>query len=154
MSAGQPDRGRASQIAGSSQPIGTLSPQHVVLAATDWSLTHEPGVNAQATKTRQAAGPDTRNVCTGLTASFAATGTAPSAVNVQLRLIDGGTGGARVLWAMTISLPAVAGAMNGVVRENFWRQGSPNTAMTFEFSAAGGAFTIQTIDFEGVTVKE
>jgi hypothetical protein len=134
--------------------MGALSPQHVLLSATEWSVTHEPGANAQATATKPSAGSGASLICTGISASFAATGSAPTAINVQLRLRDGASGAGRVLWAMTFSLPAVAGAMSGVVRENFWRKGSPNTPMTFEFSATGGANTIQSVDFEGVTVKD
>jgi hypothetical protein len=122
-------------------------------SGTPWSTTHEPAANTQATITRAAAGVGVKNVCTGLTVTFAAGATAPAAVQVAVRLRDGGTGAGTVLWAAVLSLPATAGASVGVARQGLWIPGTANTAMTLEFSAAGGANTIQAVALEGTTAS-
>jgi hypothetical protein len=119
---------------------------------SDWVAIHAPVANTQATATKAAAGLGKRNVVTGLTIVLAAGATAPTAVNVTVNLIDGASAGTAYLWRATMSLPATAGAMNGIVREPIWIKGSPNTAMTLEFSAAGGANTIESVSMEGTVL--
>lgn len=151
-------------LAGSSQAAGTRTPQHVMIvgedgsqvipiaAASVWTAIHLPAANTQATITRAAAGAGIRNVCTGLTVIFAAGATAPTAINVAVNLIDGASGGGTYLWRATLSLPATAGAVNGIARQPLWIPGTANTAMTLEFSVAGGANTIESVSMEGSTV--
>ena len=116
-----------------------------------WTTSHAPTSNTQATITRATAGGSTKNVCIGLTVTLAATSTAPTAVNLSVALIDGGSGGTTYLWRTTISLPAVAGAISAFTRSNLWLPGSANTQMTLEFSVAGGANTIESVSLEGTT---
>lgn len=149
---------------GSSQAAGSKVPQHVMLVGEDggqvfplaagavWSVSHVPAANTQATISRAAAGAGIRNVCTGLTIVLAGGTAAPAAVNMTVNLIDGALGGTTYLWRVTLSLPAVAGAVNGIARSGLWLPGTANTAMTLEFSAAGGANTIQSVSLEGTTV--
>lgn len=139
-------------VHGSSQTVGSTQPQHVVIAGSDWTQSHAPAANTKATCTQAAAADGRRNVCTALTIALAGGASAPAAVNVTVRLIDGLTGGTAYLWQLTISLPAVAGSMNGAVRGPIWIVGSPNTPMTLEFSAAGGANTIESVSMEGTAV--
>lgn len=142
-----------SNVPGSSQAIGSTQPQHVMGVLSDWVAGHSPAVSTQATATRAAAGAGIRNVCTGVTITFCATSTAPTATQLNVALIDGPSGGANYLWGpIPISLPAVAGAMTGITRVGMWRMGTANTAMTLEFSGAGGANTIQAVDMEGTTI--
>lgn len=115
---------------------------------------HVPSANTVATASIAAGGAGVRNVCTGLTAVIAATATAPTAVNVIVNLIDGATGGTTFLWRMTLSLPATAGETRGVTRSGLWLPGTTNTALTLEFSAAGGANTIESVSLEGVRITE
>lgn len=124
--------------------------------ASNWGhKQHKPAANTQATITLAAGGAGVRNVCTGLTVMLAAGTTAPSAASVTVALIDGSTGGTTYLWGPhTVSLPAVAGAETGIVVGHCWKPGTANTAMTLEFSAAGGANTFETVCFDYTTVAE
>jgi len=135
---------------GSSQAVVWPPP-----AASFANSQHAPAANTKATITRAAAGAGKRNVCTGLTVTFCAGATAPTAVQVSVALIDGASGGTTYLWGPhVISLPATAGAMNGIARDGLYIPGTANTAMTLEFSAAGGANTIEAVSFESIQVTE
>lgn len=123
------------------------------LAGNAWTAHHLPAVATQATATKAAAGAGVRNVCTSITVVFAAGTAAPAVQQLSVSLIDGASGGTTYLWRAYISLPATAGAVNGITLQ-LWRPGSPNTAMTLEWSAAGGANTFQSVSMAGVTVEE
>ena len=123
----------------------------LVRTGDEWHISHLPAANTQATITQAAAGAGKRNICTGFTVMFVAGATAPTAINVSVSLIDGAAGGTTYLWRATISLPATAGATSGIARMGRWI-GSANTAMTLEFSAAGGANTIQSVAMEGTVL--
>ena len=154
----------AGNVIGSSQVAGTNRPIHVMVigedgtqvfpqsAAATWTRIHRPAANTQATIAKAAAGAGVRNVCTALTVVLAATAAAPTAVNLNVSVIDGASGGTTYLWGMTISIPAVAGATTGAQLTNLWLPGSANTALTIEFSAAGGANTIESVWMSGTTV--
>lgn len=116
---------------------------------------HAPSANTKATITKSSAGAGVRNVCTGFTISLSAGSTAPAAVQLTVALIDGGTGGTTYLWGpTTVSLPATAGATAAFICGQCWKPGTANTAMTLEFSAAGGANTVETVEFDSTTVAE
>ena len=116
---------------------------------------HNPAANTKATITKASAGAGVRNVCTSLTVSMGATASAPAAVQLTVALIDGSAGGTTYLWGPTVvSLPATAGATVAFVLGNTWKPGTAATAMTLEFSAAGGANTIQSVEFDATTVAE
>lgn len=150
-------------LTGSSQTAGTLVPQHVIVVdadgnlmdfqggATVWTASHVPAVNTVATVTKATAGAGVRNICTGFTVTLAANTTAPSAVQVTVSLIDGSAGGTTYLWRTQITIPATAGAITGFVRSGIWLPGTANTAMTLEFSAAGGANTFESVSMDGTT---
>ena len=115
--------------------------------------THLPSANPQATITQAAAGGQGINVCTDLTVTIAATGSAPTAANLQVNLIDGASGGTTYLWRSTISIPATAGATATIaIAFPHGKKGSANTAMTLEFSGAGGANTVESVALGGYTV--
>lgn len=118
-----------------------------------WNVTHTPAVNTKATITK-AAGAKTgqRLVATSITVTLCAGAAAPAAIVVTVALIDGASGGTNFLWGPTnLSIPAVAGAMNGVVVPLI-AIGSANTAMTLEFSGAAGANTFESVTLEGTIV--
>lgn len=154
---------RVADVLGTSQDAGDLRPVHVMVVdgsgnvldfeggSTQWTATHVPAANTQATVTKAAAGAGVRNVCTGFTVTLAAGTSAPSAVQISVALIDGATGGGTYLWRSVIALPAVAGAVTAFVKSHCWLPGAANTAMTLEFSAAGGANTIQSVTMDGTT---
>jgi hypothetical protein len=116
-----------------------------------WDAQHVPAANTQATITQAAAGGGIKNVCIGFTVTLASTGSAPTAIQLVVNLIDGASGGGTYLWRSVIALPAVAGAMVSIVRSGIWIPGTANTQMTLEFSAAGGANTIESVTMEGTT---
>ena len=119
---------------------------------TDWKVGHAPGNNTRATATKAAvtAPVGGYNICTALSVSFVASSTAPTAVNVTVAVIDGASDATDYLWGPhDISLPAVAGAMNGFALSNLWIKGSATKAMTIEFSAAGGNNTKASVWMSG-----
>lgn len=118
-----------------------------------FAINHAPAANTQATITQAAAGVGKRNVCTALTVILAAGTTAPAAAQVDVKLIDGASGGATILWEAQLSLQAVAGDRAGVALSGLWIEGTANTAMTLEFSAAGGANTFESVDLSGHVVQ-
>ena len=118
-----------------------------------WTAIHVPAANAQATATKASAGAGLRNVCSALTVVLAAGATAPVAVNVTINLIDGASGGTTYLWRATLSIPATAGATSGISPPGLAIRGTADTAMTLEFSVAGGANTIESVTMSGVTER-
>jgi len=133
--------------------LGQYDPSTHLFTPKTWSVKHRPGTNVQATATRAAASKTgQRLVATSITVTFTAGTSAPSANSITVSLIDGASGGGTTLWGPhDISIPAVAGAMNGIALP-CWIVGSANTAMTLEFSAAGGANTFESVTLTGVTV--
>jgi len=119
-----------------------------------WSNVNFPAANTRASSTRAAGAAGVRHVCTGITVALAAGATAPAAVQLDVRLRDGILDTGTILWQMAISIPATAGAMSGVTRSGLFIPGSAATAMTLEFSAAGGANTFESVSFEGIDITE
>lgn len=116
--------------------------------ATGAPAIHAPAANTVATATKAAAGARKRNVCTGITVMLVAGATAPAAIQVTVNLIDGASGGTAYLWRAVLSLPATAGQSAGITRTDLWIPGGLNTDMTLEFSAAGGANTVESVSLE------
>lgn len=132
------------------QPVsGTLT---ATPPQPSWYVHHVPAANTQATITQAAAGVGVKNRCLGLTVTLAATGTAPTPINLTVSLIDGASGGGTYLWRSVIALPGIAGAVSCITLSGVNLAGTANTAMTLEFSAAGGANTVQSVSMRGSTV--
>jgi hypothetical protein len=118
-------------------------------ADDDWTATHAPAADTQATCVKAAVGRK-RNVCQSITVMLCATASAPTAVQVTVSLIDGVSGGTAYLWRAHLSLPAVAGASTGItLGPGLSIIGSQNTAMTLEFSAKGGSNTVESVAMTG-----
>jgi len=132
--------------------LGTVRTGKEPALANYWDAQDVPAANTQATVTKAAAGIGISNVCTGFTVTLASTGSAPSAVQLTVALIDGATATTTYLWRSVIALPAVAGAIVSFTRSGLWHVGTANTAMTLEFSAAGGANTIESVSMEGTVL--
>ena len=119
---------------------------------TVWVAGHQPAAAAQASASRAASGGTTRNVCTGFTASIAASTTAPVAWTGTVTLYDGSTASTTYLWGPTVlSLPATAGAVAAFVVGDKWLPGTTNTAMTLAFNSSGPANTFQSVTMDGTT---
>jgi hypothetical protein len=111
---------------------------------TPVNFNSNPGANTQATATVAAPGAGYRNVLTSLIAKFVAGTSAPSAVNVNMNIIGGSSGGTPV-WSVTCSLDATAGRDGGFVLDDLYVPVATNTALTVEFSGAGGSNTFESV---------
>ena len=122
----------------------------------DWSVPSNPGANVVATATRPASPApqlaESRHVCTSITAVFTAGATAPTAATATVNLRDGASGAGTILASFTIGVEATAGRTTLLELCALEIIGSPNTAMTLEFTAAGGANTFQSVTLTGHTL--
>lgn len=105
---------------------------------------HNPGTNTQATATVAAPGAGLRNVLTSVIAKLVGGTSAPTAINLSLNVIGGASAGTPV-WSVTISLDATAGRDNGFVLDDVYIPVALNTALTVEFSVAGGTNTFESV---------
>lgn len=119
---------------------------------TGWSVVHTPAENTKATASKAAGSDGVKHVCTGFTVSLCSDATAPAAINLTVALRDGATGAGTILWQSVIALPAVAGAFVTIWRESLWIEGTAETALTLEYSAAGGAHTYESVTLCGVEI--
>jgi len=118
-----------------------------VAPLSTWSVTSTPAANTQATASRAAGGGTVRHVATTMTACFA-TDTAVGAGPFNVNLRDGATGAGTVLrtWIFNFSAAEQGGCVD---LSGMNMTGSANTAMTLEFTAAGGAGTVETVTLTG-----
>lgn len=119
----------------------------------NWSINHAPVANTQATISRAAVAGQ-RHVCTSISATLSAQATAVSG-DVQINLRDGATGAGTILWSQTVRVGAASSitADRAVITlSGLSIFGTANTAMTLEFSAAGGANTFESVALTGFTV--
>ena len=123
-------------------------------AGNYWDVQHIPAVNTKATITQASAGAGKRNVCLGFVAIAASGTTAPAALQTQMNVIDGASGGATLLWAETVVFAAIVGDTKRMVATGIWLPGTADTAMTIEFAAAGGANTFESVSMYGTTAEE
>jgi hypothetical protein len=112
-------------------------------------LVHNPAAATQATITQAAAGSGYKNVCTGLTVSIAAAGTAQTPIHAYLR--DGATGAGAIKWSAVFSAPA--NSSQYISLDNLSIPGSDNTAMTLEFEGAGVAASVESVALQTVVMK-
>lgn len=114
----------------------------------NWSVLNFPAVNTQATATRAAGGVGVRHILTSLHFSIAAGGTASGILQCQVR--DGSSGVGTIIWSGTLVAPI--GDAREISLSGLSVVGSANTAMTIEFSAAGGATTQESVSMTGYSV--
>ena len=123
----------------------------------DWVVSSAPAVNTVATTTQAASpapagGQGTRHVCTSITAIFAAGTAAPTAAVGTVNLRDGASGAGTILASFSIGVEATAGRTTLLELTGLEIIGSPNTAMTLEFTAAGGLNTFESVTLTGHTL--
>lgn len=110
-----------------------------VVAPPAWAINHQPAANTQATASKAAVA-GVRHVLTALYAcvwnSAAATATV---LVVQVR--DGASGAGAVLWSVRLAVAAATLTVVDLFQTGLALIGTANTALTVEFSAAGGANT-------------
>lgn len=119
-----------------------------------WQQNNNPAANTQATTSQPAGGAGVHHVCTWIAASLTAGSTAPTvpATPVNVRLRDGASGAGTVIWLCGLAIPATAGESDKILLSGLEIVGSANTAMTLEFSAAGGAGTFEIVAFGGYDI--
>src|SRR5258705_13231848 len=114
----------------------------------DGPVRRNRGVGAQATATRPAwpAPPlkESKHVCTSVSATLVAAAATAAQATVNLR--DGATGAGTILGSWVLAVPGVIGSCTVLSLDSLEIIGSPNTAMTLEFSAAVAT------QFESVTM--
>lgn len=121
----------------------------------EWAVPHVPAVNTAATISKAAGAEGVQHVCTGIVVTFASDANLAAVAKVSWALRDGATGAGTVLLSGVMSLPNVAGTMAPpVILEGLWIPGTAATAMTLEFSGAGGAGTFEAVSLIGVDVVE
>lgn len=120
----------------------------------NWSVTHTPAANTQATITRAAGAAGVRHVVTSISARLIADAGSVSGT-VQVNLRDGATGAGTILWSETLKV----GGAGSLTAENAEIKlsglsifGTAATALTLEFSAAGGANTVESVAMTGYDV--
>lgn len=114
----------------------------------EWSITNTPAANTQATVTRAANG-SFLHVARSIVGDFIAGIVAPAASNVTLVLRDGATGVGAILWSRILALQAVAGDKDDTQAGVINISGTAGNAMTLEFTAAGGANTLEGVSLTG-----
>ena len=121
---------------------------------TTWSVNHKPAIATQATITRASGGAGVKNVVTSIAVAMVGNGTASVPTTpIFVSVIDGASGATTYLWGPHyINLPAVAGAMAAFIVSNLWIEGTADTVMTIEFSAAGPINTYETVSMSGTTI--
>lgn len=129
---------------GTSLGATTADSSEVATLPGQWSIQHQPAAGAQATIT-QAAVPNKRHLCTGLTACLAAGATAQTPIIVNLR--DGATGVGTILWSGALSAPVNQAASIPIA--GFHIPGTIGVAMTLEFATAPVAGAQLTVSLQG-----
>lgn len=115
-----------------------------------WVVGLDPAVNTVATATRAASATGGAHVADCLTATLVAGTSAPAAVNATVVLRDGLTGAGTILWSADFALAgAIADHPAPFALCGLAIPGTANTAMTVEFTAAGGANTFETVGLTG-----
>lgn len=129
--------------------IQTTGPTEVT---SDWSGVHLPAANTIATSTIAAPGAGRRLVITRIEVGLVASSAAPSAKAVSVSITDNATG--TVIWGVVLAVPATAGASTGLIECPVWigQAVSVNGSITLAFSASGGANTVESVSWGGVTV--
>lgn len=118
----------------------------VVVRPGEWSQFTSAGFGLQASTSRASAGAGVRHVCTSIAAVFS-TGATAQATAVDLNLRDGGTGAGTILWSQRFILDVNKTLQFNLSGLNI--VGSPNTAMTLEFNAAGVAGSVESVAMVG-----
>lgn len=113
----------------------------------NWTEISNPAANVLATITHAAGAGGEVHVCTGITATLAAGATASAIVNVFLR--DGLTTAGTILWTGVMAV--LAGDSKDISLSGLSIPGTADTAMTLEFSGAGGATTVENVTLTGYT---
>lgn len=117
----------------------------------DWSLSSVAGINAQATLSKPAVA-GARHVCTSLAAVVMMNAALAAFTTTPVRLRDGASGGGTILWGVEAGMATAQITPYTLFMSGLNIVGSVNTIMTWEFSAALGANTIESLSITGYTI--
>ena len=145
--------GTNTQKSASAANLALKSAQNAALveAPGQWAVTSAPAVNTQATISQAAGGAGVRNVAQALAVTLANDGTGSVQAGLLFNLRDGATGAGTILWSITLSVIATAGAFSGLSVSGLNIPGTANTAMTLESASAPGAHTAASVSLAGTT---
>lgn len=145
--------GTGQALVGSATNVAAKSSANALLAVApgQWVVTHAPAVNVVAIASQASGGAGVRNVAQSVSGTVVADSTAPTAVILTLNLRDGATGAGTILATWTIGIEATAGRTTPFNYGPFNLPGTAATAMTLEFTAAGGAHTFESLTLAGTT---
>lgn len=121
----------------------------LVAGPGEWTITHAPAVDTQATATKAAGAAGVRHVLTSLHARLNAVAAQATPVGVTIR---DGSGSGTILWQSKVT--AVIGTDAEVHLENVRIVGSEATAMTVQFEAAGATGNFETVSATGFSSSE
>jgi hypothetical protein len=110
------------------------------------ATTHIPAVNTIATTTVAAGAAGVRHVCDSIQASLTSTALLAGASTALVVLRDGATGAGTIIRQWELSLSTTAGITDRVNENGLGIVGSAATAMTLEFTTAGGANTQEIVN--------
>ena len=113
----------------------------------EWTIDAAPAGNIQGTVTKAAGGAGVRHVLKSL--FFVLYNNAAVSATPGIYVRDGASGAGTIIYVGALAIPAVSGSMAKVALAGLNIVGSPNTAMTLEFSAAGGANTFEVVSGSG-----
>lgn len=122
--------------------------RQMVAEPTNWTITHVPAANVQATASKAAGGVGVKHVLTSLWVACHNSGAATAAI-LTINVRDGATGAGTVLWTLKLPITATTLTMSSIFLNDLNIVGTANTAMTVEFSAAGGANTNEVVNAAG-----
>jgi hypothetical protein len=119
----------------------------------NWAVNHTPAINTQATISKAAGAAGVRHVCTSITATLGQSGAGTAQGVIQVNLRDGATGAGTILWSASLSSPTTTSPVAVINLSGLNIVGSAATAMTLEFSAAGGANVFESVAMTGYDVS-
>lgn len=131
--------------------LAAQSSVNALLASSpgQWSVTHAPAVNTQASASKSAGASGVRHVCTGVTCTLANDGTGSVQGALLFNLRDGATGAGTILASFTLSVIATAGACTTFGLSDLCIPGTAATAMTLESASAPGTHTAASVTLFG-----
>ncbi|HEV3129595.1 MAG TPA: hypothetical protein VGY32_11465 [Solirubrobacteraceae bacterium] len=139
---------RTRNASAANQVLAPVKGVQLVTGPGGFAVQNQPAANTQATVTQAAGAAGVRHVCTSISAAITAGASAGTVVFVNLR--DGASGAGTILWS--IALDAPANGSDTVTISGLNIVGTAATAMTLEFSAAGGITTNETVALTGYDV--
>jgi hypothetical protein len=127
-----------------------------------WAVSDDAGNSEQPSCTQGSAGGTLKNVCTSITVTLATSSALSDLAIVNFVLRDGASGAGTIKWRAKLSLPRidVSGGTSGdfsgdskVITLPCWIEGSLDTAMTLETTAAIPSTHEATVAMSGTTIS-